>query len=170
MNTEKEGRSYLIERSMKDIHPFEPIGKVLSKGNSHSPIKYIFTDDTYPVFENVIYYRVSYNYGGLISYSPVKLVQRSPERTGSNNWIAYPNPSRDGKIRLKFLNGELVPGEPVQIQAFNGSGLIKTINLVPDWNNEIQIDQVLGSLPLGLTVLRLQWNDLSESLKLIRTE
>ena len=107
---------------------------------------------------------------GLISYSPVKLVQRNPEKMGQTQWKVYPNPSSDGKIRLKFTGGELPPGEKVQIQAINGSSYLKNLEVLPGKDNELLLDQFLGPIPLGITILRVHWNNQSELFKLIRTE
>jgi hypothetical protein len=171
MNSEKEGGGrYVVERSLNGIDNFTKVGEVVSKGPSQSPVSYSFTDNTYPVFEELIYYRIVYYLDGLFDYSPVKLVQRNPEQIGSTNWYVYPNPSDDGKICLKLLKGDFAPGEKVQIQALNGYTYLKTVDVVPGSEKEIYLDQILGPLPLGITILRVQWNGQSEVFKLIRTD
>ncbi|WP_187175317.1 PKD domain-containing protein [Algoriphagus sp. AK58] len=170
MNAEKEGSYYEIERSFKDVLGFSKIGEMPGKGTSQSPISYSFIDETFPVFEQLMYYRIVHHYAETSTYSPVKMVQREVEGRTESKWVAFPNPSRDGRIQLKYLGGNLSFGEQVQIQAINGGNYLKTIDLVIGTDGVLWLDQTLGSLPSGLTLLRIQWKDHSETIKVIRSD
>jgi hypothetical protein len=170
MNSEKEGSIYLIERSFGDANDFQEIGEVNGKGNSQEPVDYSFSDETFPVFENLIYYRIAHISGESKTYSEVKMVKREPEVKPEGNWVVYPNPSRDGNVNLKFVNGSLAFGEKIQIQAINGGNYVKNIEVVIGFEDAFLLDQLIGELPSGLTLLRVQWKNQSESFKLLRSE
>jgi len=170
MNSEKEGSVYLIERSFGNADNFREIGEVSGQGNSQDPVNYSYTDESFPVFENLIYYRIVHLSGESKTYSEVKVVKRVPENKMEGNWIVYPNPSRDGNIKLKFINGQIPFGEKIQIQAINGGNYVKNIEVVVGNEDAFMIDQLIGALPSGLTLLRVQWQNHSESFKLIRSE
>lgn len=170
MNSEKEGSVYVIERSFGDASNFHEIGEVNGKGNSQDPVDYSFSDETFPVFEDLIYYRIAHISGESKTYSEVKMVKREPEVKPEGNWIVYPNPSRDGNVNLKFINGNLAFGEKIQIQAINGGNYVKNIEVVIGYDDAFMLDQLIGELPSGLTLLRIQWKNQSESFKLLRSE
>lgn len=170
MNSEKEGSVYVIERSFGDASNFHEIGEVKGKGNSQEPVNYSFSDETFPVFEKLIYYRIAHNSGEAKTYSEVKMVKRDLEVKTKGNWIVYPNPTRDGNVNLKFINGNLALGEKIQIQAINGGNYVKNIEVVIGFEDAFLLDQLIGELPSGLTILRVQWKNHSESFKLLRSE
>jgi len=170
MNSEKEGSVYVIERSFGNASSFHEIGEVNGKGNSQDPVDYSFSDETFPMFEDLIYYRIVHISGDTKTYSEVKMVKRDPEVKPDGNWIVYPNPSRDGNVNLKFINGNLAFGEKIQIQAINGGNFVKNIEVVIGYDDAFMLDQLIGQLPSGLTLLRIQWKNHSESFKLIRSE
>lgn len=170
LNSEKEGSRYEIERSFKDAFNFSKIGELASSRSSQAPVNYTFSDETFPVFETILYYRVVLHQEQSISYSPVRMIQRNGANPLKGNWAAYPNPSRDGRIQLKLISENLNSGEKVQVQAINGGSFFKTVELTMGHDGVLSVDQVIGSLPPGLTLLRVQWRNQSETIKVIRSD
>lgn len=170
MSSEYEGAKYAVERSFKDANHFQTIGEISGRGSSSLPVNYSFTDSSFPVLEDLIYYRILLLVDEFSTYSPVKLIQRMPELDIESHWMAYPNPSPTGKMVLKYVKGRLPLGEKVTITAILNGAIVKETDWQVGIENEINLDPLLETLPPGLTVLRIGWSGGQEILKLLRSQ
>lgn len=168
MNLDKDGSSYEIQRSFKDIYHFTTIGEIQKNGPSVSNVTYTFKDDKFPIFEDLIYYRIVHHYGGVSTYSPVKMYKRDATAANSGNWISYPNPTADGLVKLKYKNREISSNDRILIRAINGGTVYLNTETNLDYNGEIRLDQLFGPLPAGLTMVIIQWGNQTETIKILR--
>lgn len=168
MSSEKDDTRYLIERSLKDVSQFRTIGEITGRGSSSLPVRYEFTDSTFPVSENLIFYRILLLLDGDSYYSPVKVIRRNNSSELEGHWMVYPNPNLEGRVVLKFVGGRISPGEKVLITAISDGKIIKEFEWSIEGQDEINLDQFLDFIPPGLTLLRIQWDKHVETLKILQ--
>ncbi|MFC5193159.1 PKD domain-containing protein [Algoriphagus aquatilis] len=168
MNTEFEGGVYCIERSLGDVSRFSSIGEIKSQQNSLAPVSYSYTDESYPIFEDLIYYRITYSLGQEITYSPIQLVKRSTTPDYSQQWVAYPNPSHGEVVSIKYLKGNLAEGAKINLRAYRGGSFYKKVEITLGKDHMIYLGEILGELPRGVTLLNIEWEGQTETIKLIR--
>lgn len=168
MNLDKDGSRYEIQRSFRDIHHFTTIGEIQKNGPTLANVTYTFKDDTFPLFEDLIYYRVVHHYGNVSTNSPIKMYKREVTSSSTGNWISYPNPTTDGLVKLKYKNREITSQERIQVRAINGGTVYLNTETSLDYTGEIRLDQLFGPLPAGLTMVIIQWGNQTETIKILR--
>ena len=141
--SEKNSAHFELERSANGT-AFRRIGTVTAAGNSSSPRKYLWTDETLPTQTARLYYRLrQIDVDGTCTYSPVRAV--SQLLAAENQLLVYPNPAH-GVVRTQVLGP--LPTEPVQVLDARGR-IVQT-------HPTLGADGILplSGLPAGMYVLR----------------
>jgi len=135
--TENEGRNetFTIERSINGGKTYQQIGQFAGRGGVNDRANYGMLD--VQPYAGVAYYRlVQKNAGGSISFTDIKVVDRSDKP--SSYFTIYPNPVH-GILNVKVTSTS-AQKTAVRIMELNGRSMIATpINLVEGEQN-IQVD------------------------------
>lgn len=165
ISNEAEDCDYVIERSYAGVDNFKPIGTVKGKGKAATTWKYSFTDVDHASYENSFYYRIAQKTSSGIVYSPIKMIQKEVTLKNESAWHAFPNPSTDGRIYLKNLDGE--NRVKVQLELITAGQISPPKEVVLDNSGIIDLGNLFGPLPKGISILKIMWGTNFETMKLI---
>ena len=141
--SEKNSARFEVERSANGS-AFTGIGKVAAAGNSSTPRRYSWTDESLPTQAIPLYYRLrQVDTDGTSTYSPVRTVW--PALAAAAHLVVYPNPAHEA-VRIQVLGPNLT--EPLQLLDASGRTLPARPTLGVDG-----IRSFTG-LPAGLYMLR----------------
>ena len=164
-NEEEDNCIYEIQRSTGDVKDFIIIGSVPGTGKKSMPSQYSFIDNSYAAYSDTFYYRIVKKSGDEVRYSPIKMVQQEIGLKTTSAWHAFPNPSVDGRIFLKNLYDDK-PTE-VALELYNSSRVFPPKKLTLDDAEIIDLGDLFGPIPKGLSILKIQWGSKIETIKLI---
>jgi hypothetical protein len=156
---------YVIERSYGGVDNFKAIGTIKGKSNSTTDWKYSFADVDHASYESSFYYRIVQKTGSGITYSPIKMIQKEVTLQNKSSWHAFPNPSTDGRIFLKNLEGE--NRAKVQLELINAGQISASKEIDLDYSGIIDLGDLFGPLPKGISILKIMWGTNFETMKLI---
>ncbi|MCU7548468.1 S8 family serine peptidase [Chitinophagaceae bacterium LB-8] len=128
---------------------FEKIGQVASLGNISQQRQYAFTDQEFPK-SGIRYYRLKIiDKDGTFTYSDVKSLRFAD----TNNWIVYPNPSRDGKFYFVY---QMERTDEATVQLIDGIGrLVKTYQIRGSgYAEKLLVDLSAGTTAQGIYMLK----------------
>lgn len=165
VSIEKDNSTYEIERSNGDAKTFFTIGTVPGEEAKSTPSKYLFVDESFPLYEKTFYYRISRKSSLGVSYSPVKMIYKQDFLKTQNSWQVYPNPCSDCKIFLTSSENE--QPSTVRLQLLNPYQILQTKDLILDDSRVIDLKAVFGPIPKGLSILKIEWGAQLETLKLV---
>ncbi|WP_339702108.1 PKD domain-containing protein [Algoriphagus aquimarinus] len=165
VTNEKENCVYEIERSNGNAKAFSIIGTVRGDGAKSTPSNYSFVDQSYPLYEDKFYYRITQNSSLEVSYSPVKMVEKQDFLKPQGSWQVFPNPCSECKIFLTKTENE--NPSIVRLELLNSYQILQTKDLILDDSGVIDLNAVFGSIPKGLSILKIEWGAKIETLKLI---
>ncbi|WP_425638033.1 PKD domain-containing protein [Algoriphagus yeomjeoni] len=165
VTSETENSVYEIERSNGNAKAFSTIGTVRGNGAKSTLTNYLFIDQSYPFYENRFYYRIAKTSSLGVSYSPVKMVEKQDFLESQNSWQVYPNPCSECKIILTTIENENPSN--VRLELLNSYQLLEAKDLILDDSGVIDLNAVFGSIPKGLSILKIEWGTKIETLKLI---
>jgi len=165
VTNEKENCVYEIERSNGNAKAFSIIGTVRGDGAKSTPSNYSFVDQSYPLYEDKFYYRITQKLSLGVSYSPVKMVEKQDFLKPQGSWQVFPNPCSECKIFLTKIENE--NPSIVRLELLNSYQILQTKDLILDDSGVIDLNAVFGSIPKGLSILKIEWGAKIETLKLI---
>lgn len=166
--SELAGSKYLIERSLGNADDFVNIGEINDVKTSESAIVYEYKDNTFPLFEKNIYYRITKIIGSFKFYSPVKLVQRENSIQG-NKWIVYPNPSLNSNAQLINPNLDPNQNEEIILELINSGNYSERAEIKLQGNRAINLKEVFGDFPKGILYLRIIQGEKVEIVRIINS-
>ena len=167
VSNETEEAVYEIQRSNGNAEEFCTVGSVKSLGTESTTSKYSFLDDTYSFFEDTFYYRIAKTSYSGVDYSPVKMIQKEISLETQSSWHVFPNPSTGGNIVIKYLENQ----KPtlVHLELFGSSQISKSKEILLDQSGRIDLSDVFGLIPVGISILKIEWDSKVETVKLIRS-
>lgn len=168
VHSELAGSKYWIERSLGNADDFEKIGEITDVKTSESAIVYEYKDNSFPLFEKNIYYRITKIIGSFKFYSPVKLVQRENSIQG-NKWIVYPNPSLNSNAQLINPNLDPNQNEEIILELINSGNFSERAEIKLQGNRAINLKEVFGDFPKGILYLRIIQGEKVEIVRIINS-
>lgn len=159
---------YEIERSNNNVTEFITVGNIETTIKSSESVKYSFTDKSVPAYINSFYYRIKKTSGTTISYSPVKLVKREAPFSSNHQWQAFPNPSINEDVFIRILNGNNNVSSPVRLRIMNSGNYFSSREIELRSSGTINLNEIFGDLPPGLTIVEIQWDSKIEIIKVLR--
>ncbi len=159
---------YEIERSNNNVTEFTTVGNIETTIKSSESVKYSFTDKSVPAYINSFYYRIKKTSGTTISYSPVKLVKREASFSSNHQWQAFPNPSINEDVFIRILNGNNNVSSPVRLRIMNSGSYFSSREIELRSSGTINLNEIFGDLPPGLTIVEIQWDSKIEIIKVLR--
>ena len=159
---------YEIERSNNNIEEFITIGRIETTVKSSESIKYSFIDKSVPAYINSFYYRIKKTLGTTISYSPVKLIKRETPFSSNQQWQAFPNPSSNENVFIRLVNENTNPSSPVRLRIMNSGNYFNSQEIELRSSGTINLNEIFGELPPGLTIVEIQWDSKTEIIKILR--
>ena len=118
------------------------------------------------MYETTFYYRITQKSSLGVSYSPVKMVEKQDFLKPKGSWQVFPNPCSDCKIFL--TTSEKENPSIVRLELLNSYQILQTKDLILDDSGVIDLNAVFGSIPEGLSILKIEWDAKIETLKLVR--
>ncbi|WP_192349610.1 PKD domain-containing protein [Algoriphagus sp. Y33] len=166
VTTTEEDYYFEVERSSGDISNFVRIGSVPKINSGRETEVYSFSDNSIPVLENTLYYRVVRKSDREIDYSIVKMFKKEVVEV-ENPWIVYPNPSLNRDIFLKYL-GVVKPNQgPLTIDVFSLGTYFQSMTLQTSLSEAINLKEIFQNLPKGHLTLRIHLGNKVDSIHLI---
>ena len=165
---EWDNSHFEIERSINDVKSWETIGTINGAGYSDQLRTYAYSDNKLPAVGGNVFYRLKQvDFNGNSKYSDTKSI-RIEAVSGKGSWIAYPNPSFKGQyVHIDLLNSTAHNDEPIYIQLSNSSGTsITSIEVDKPSEVEKTINTFIEQQNTGIFVVKLNWGDFSEILKI----
>lgn len=160
--------TYEIERSNSNVEEFVTIGSIETFTKSSEPVKYSFIDKNVPVYINLFYYRIKKISGSAISYSPVKLAKREAPFASKNQWQAFPNPSNQEDVFIRTLSENNNVSSPIRLRIMNSGNCFYSQEIELRSSVMINLNEIFGELPPGLTIVEIQWDSKTEIIKILR--
>lgn len=165
---EWDNSHFEIERSVNDVKSWETIGTINGAGYSDQLRTYAYSDNKLPAVGGNVFYRLKQvDFNGNSKYSDTKSI-RIEAVIGKGSWVAYPNPSFKGQyVHIDLLNSTTHNDEPIYIQLSNSSGTsITSIQVDKPSEVEKTINTFIEQQNTGIFVVKLNWGDFSEILKI----
>ncbi|MCH6200700.1 hypothetical protein MMU07_14035 [Aquiflexum sp. LQ15W] len=165
---EWENSHFEIERSVKGVYDFIPIGKVQGAGWSNEQISYSFEDIDFPMTGDRLYYRIrqvdvngNYTFGRIMTVTPVSV------HKSLANWYIYPNPNKGNKLMVRL--GETIPANDlfIRFRIINSFGGTKEYYVSSEREMNEVLSALVRELPKGINILEIQVNDRFEMIKFI---
>lgn len=165
---EVAGSEYTLERSLGDVENFVPIKYIRDVSHSDSPVRYELFDESFPVFEERIYYRVNKRFGSFEFISPIKLINR--KGTFTDSWMAYPNPAKGQPIIVtnpSWKKNNL--DSTLKLELFNSGNYFQEVEISGLFPSKLDLSSLFGQLPFGVLYLRVINERKVEVIKLINS-
>lgn len=159
---------YEIERSNNNVTGFETVGCIESTIKSSGSVKYSYTDKSIPFNINSFYYRIKKTSGTTISFSPVKLVKRETPFSSIHQWQAFPNPSFNEDVFIRILNEDIIGSSSIRLRILNSGIYFSFRDIEVGSSGIVNLNEVFGDLPPGLTILEIHWDLKVEIIKILR--
>lgn len=167
VTSQDENCTFEIERSSGDISNFTTIGSVQGVNPKVATQAYLFTDNSFPAFENTFYYRIIRKSDKQLNYSPVKMFRKEGSKGNEKLWMIYPNPSQGGNIFIKYL-GKIEPSQKeLTIDIFNSSMSVQSLTIQSQLSEPINIKDLVPNFPKGNLILRIRLDHEMEVIQLI---
>jgi hypothetical protein len=160
--------AYEIERSNNNVDEFVTIGSIETTTKSSEPVKHSFIDKSIPAYIYLFYYRIKKISGNTVSYSPVKLAKREAPFASKNQWQAFPNPSINEDVFIRILSGNDNTSSPIRLRIMNSGNYFNSQDIELRSSGTINLNEIFGELPPGLTILEIQWDSKTEIIKVLR--
>lgn len=165
---EWENSHFEIERSVNDVKSWEVIEKVEGAGYSDSPLEYSFEDKTLTTTGGSHFYRIKQvDFDGKFSYSNTKAIQVTPLK-GTETWTAYPVPSnRNERLEIKLQTPENYQDEPIYVTVSSLTGQADSYQYQSPSILSRDLPEAIRNQPQGIYILKIQWGNNFQQLKLI---
>ncbi len=166
MTSEATGVEYEIQRSLGNITDFVTIGTVLGQKSNAGSSSYEFLDEALPRTHERFYYRILRKMQGLNDFSEVKMID-IPLSSPRDTWLIYPNPSSGGNFNLNF--NELLESKEslVTLDLLDTGNFSRKESIPIRPGQTIQLQDIFGTLPKGIIILKIQDGKQVKILKLI---
>lgn len=166
MTSEAIGVEYDIQRSLGNITDFVTIATVMGQKSNAGSSSYEFVDATLPRTHERFYYRILRKMQGFNDFSEVKMIDL-PSSSTRDSWLVYPNPSSGGYFNLNF-NDLLESKESlVTLELFDSGNFLRKERIPIRSGQTIQLQDIFGTLPKGIMILKIQDGKQVKILKLI---
>jgi hypothetical protein len=165
---EWENSHFEIQRAVGKNLDFQTVGEVAGIGWSDMEVSYVFEDNSLPLYESQVFYRLKQvNFDGSYAISKVLAAKVPGMPEVAETWRAYPNPSNGQRVQVGLLN-------PLDYQsgkvAFRLNSALVSTGLV-QVQDHLELNEKLGmltdTLQNGLYVLEIQWGQQVQKIKLI---
>ncbi|MFD2203916.1 T9SS type A sorting domain-containing protein [Shivajiella indica] len=166
---EKGNSHFEIERSLGGTKDFEKIGEVQGMGWKDTLTEYDFKDSDIPLSGGNILYRLKQvGFEGGITFSKVISVRIPSIQVTKGAWRVYPNPTTGEQFKLERIRiEELEQGNiEVRLVAPSAEGIQISGSDLKEISN--QLHQKLMTVPNGIYILEVNWDQKIEYLKIIK--
>lgn len=166
MTSEAVGVEYEIQRSLGNITDFMTIATVKGEKSVSGHSFYEFEDLSVPRTHEQVYYRILRKMQGYDDYSPVKMIER-PFLAERDSWLVYPNPTTGGHFNLNFSDPSASSESIVTLDLFDTRNFFRKESILFKSGQTIRLQDLFGTLPKGIMILRIQDGKEVKVIKLI---